>query len=379
MSSRLADLAIGRNLQDGGHVPPLQYSKPPVTLDEVLRRLLGRLRGGGGSGPARRPWRIGGVLALMAGLLLVWLALGVSTVAQGEQGVIIVLGRAVATVKAGMHWHPPYPLGHMVIVDTATERRQQLEGSMLTRDGQLVDVALTVAYRIDNPQTFLFATSAPEIFLDKTVQATVLRVLSGWNLDDLLEAPLAEIKQQLSDGLQRNATLSGTGLGLLRLVEVRLGVPREVASAYDAAMQAHAMASRRVEEARTSYATQSMSRAEHEASALLQEAQRDHAEQLVTARQRLALFESLLPTYQSAPQPLLRWLSAAGMQQLANQGTVVVDGGGKATVSLMPSREPTHAHEGEGEGLAASSAAAISTSPSAPGAPQAPAQERKVP
>jgi membrane protease subunit HflK len=317
------------------------------------------------------------VLALMAGVLLVWLALGVSTVPQGEQGVIVVLGRTVATVKAGMHWYPPYPLGHMVIVDTATERRHQLEGSMLTRDGQLVNVALTVAYRIDNPQAFLFATSAPEVFLGKAVQATVLRVLSGWNLDDLLEAPLAEIKQQLSDGLQRNAALPGIGLGLLRLVEVRLGVPREVASAYDAALQAHAMASRQVEEARTSYATQSMSRAEHKASALLQEAQRDHAEQLVTARQRLALFESLLPTYQSAPQPLLRWLSAARMQQMAVQGTVVVDGGGKATVNLMPSREPAHDHEDKG--LAASPAAAISTSTSVPGAPQAPAQEQKRP
>lgn len=313
-----------------------QYSKQPVTLDEVLRRIARRLRGGGQGGPGKpRSWRTGGVLAVVLGLALAWMAFGVSSVADGEQGVVIVLGHVVAKVNPGLHWHPPYPLGRIVAVDTTTERRSQFEGRLFTRDGQLVDVALTMAYRIEEPGTFLFASAAPEVLLDKAIQSTAMDAVAARSLDDLHEVPQIELRQQLTDRLRQDTDLQQTGLGVLRVVDMRLGVPKEVMPAYDKAVAAQVAVQRQVDEARTSYASQVMSQAQGKANELLQEASRHHARQLATARQRLALFEALLPAYDKAPEALLRWLGAQGMRPLATNGTVVVDASGRAMVSVM--------------------------------------------
>ncbi len=323
-----------------------RYHKPPATLDEVLRRLLSRLHGRRSGGPGRpRPHRAMTLVLAVVGLVMLWGAFGVSTVAQGEHGVIIILGRVMATVRPGLHWYPPYPLGRMVIVDT-TERRHQFDGSLLTGDGQLVDVSLTVAYRIDNPATFLFATTAPEVFLAKAVQTAVLHVMAGRKLDDILQAPLPELKQQLIDLLQQRRVLAETGLDMQRVVGLRLGVPGEVAAAYDAALKAHATADQQVEEAQSSYVTRVMSQATHKASALLHEARRRRAEQLATAQQRLALFEALLPAYQKEPQALLRWLGAESMRQPAT--LLGGMGGGDAGDREVDGKASLDAGEGPG-------------------------------
>lgn len=296
-----------------------RYHKPPATLDELVRRMLARLRGRRSGGPIRpRPHRAM-TLLLVGGLVLLWGAFGLSTVAQGEQGVIIMLGRVMATVPPGLHWYPPYPLGRMMIVDTS-ERRHQFDGSLLTKDGQLVDVSLTVAYRIEDPITFLFATTAPEVILDTAVQTAAMHLIAGRQLDDILQAPLPELKQQLMDMLQQRRMLGETGLEMQQVAGLRLGVPGEVAAAYEGAIEARAAADQLVEEAKTRYMTQVMSEANHQANALLHAAQRRRAEHLATAQQRLALFEALLPAYRKDAQALLRWLGAASMRQLATHG-----------------------------------------------------------
>src|SRR3989442_8802474 len=113
----------------------------------------------------RRGTWVGGLLALaVAGYLLA----GVFTVAADEQAVIRRFGRGAARLGPGIHYRLPWPIDQVAIVKTtsamktgvgfnlrAGERRATGVES-LTRDTNIISVAMTLQYVIRNPSAFLF-------------------------------------------------------------------------------------------------------------------------------------------------------------------------------------------------------------------------------
>ena len=119
--------------------------------------------GGEGGGPNFQPdMKSAGIgIGLVAGVVaLVWLGSGFFIVQEGQQAVVTSFGKYSSTVNAGFNWRLPYPFqGHETVPytqlrtvevgrNTVVQATGLRESSMLTRDENIVDIRLTVQYRL---------------------------------------------------------------------------------------------------------------------------------------------------------------------------------------------------------------------------------------
>jgi len=107
----------------------------PPDLDELWRNFNRRLseifrrRGrGGGDEPPRPPSARGlggGAGALIALVILVWLASGFYIVVEGQRGVVLTFGRFSQETSPGLRWRLPWPIQSAEIVNLAQVRTLQ--------------------------------------------------------------------------------------------------------------------------------------------------------------------------------------------------------------------------------------------------------------
>ena len=134
----------------------------PPDLDDVLRNLQNKLSGffGGSDSSSGNRGRgadnEGGGLGLgliFTVVLLVWLATGIYIIEPAERGVILQFGQYKETVLPGPHWHLPFPIEAVEVVDVDKSRtvavgfRSNATGSntvasealMLTKDENIIE------------------------------------------------------------------------------------------------------------------------------------------------------------------------------------------------------------------------------------------------
>ena len=140
-------------------------------------------------------------------LLLVWLASGFYQVQPSEQGVVLRFGAYNRTTDAGLHYHLPYPIESVDKVSITQERSITLgvteaydaanlaglrnsrggsnselnsftESHMLTGDENIVDINLTVVWKIKNAKDYLFNMRSPDVTVRVAAQS-VLREIVG--------------------------------------------------------------------------------------------------------------------------------------------------------------------------------------------------------
>ena len=111
----------------------------PPDLDDLFRKLTGRFgsvlnrKGGGSSGNGGASTgggglsRIGGggLWVLIGVVLIGWILSGIYIVDEGKRGVVLRFGRLVDTTMPGPHWHIPFPIESVEVVDV--ERRRFVE------------------------------------------------------------------------------------------------------------------------------------------------------------------------------------------------------------------------------------------------------------
>ena len=180
----------------------------PPDLDELLRRLKARL---GGKGP--RPPSGGGGAGLPAGLLGVaiaviaalWLFTGFYVVDEQERGVVMRFGAYSRTTVPGWGWHAPWPVEKVEVVNVTQVRQVNDRATMLTKDENIVDVELTVQYRVSSAEQYLFSVDDPDMTLRQATKSAVRETVGRSEMDFILtegrEAIADRTKQLLQDRL----------------------------------------------------------------------------------------------------------------------------------------------------------------------------------
>ncbi|HCC81140.1 MAG TPA: protease modulator HflK, partial [Methylophaga sp.] len=108
----------------------------PPDLDEVVKNLQRKFAGmfggkGGGNntqppeGNNNKAGSIGAGL-IAAIILLVWLLSGIYIVEPAERGVVLRFGQYSHTAMPGPHWHFPYPIDKVEVVDVAKIRSVEI-------------------------------------------------------------------------------------------------------------------------------------------------------------------------------------------------------------------------------------------------------------
>jgi len=314
-----------RNQQDG-----------PPDLGEILKKVGGIFGGGKSGGSANKTGGGGGLFtigALIAALL--WGVAGFYTVNEAESGVILRFGKYHTTVGPGLGWRM-WGIDQIYKVNTNELLQERVEGRMLTRDINIVDVEIGLQYRILDPEDFLFNLSDPKQALVQATESALRQVLGDNNVDAILTSEKERIRNDLQQELIAILDTYKSGIKIETVTLERALPPRQVNDAFEEVNRAEQDAKREVQDAQA-YRNKTLPLAEAEAEKIRQQADAYKIEAIARARGEIARFEKLLPQYMAAPEVTRQRLYLETLEQVMSSSTkVMVDVEGGNNMMYIP-------------------------------------------
>ncbi len=286
----------------------------PPDIDEVIRNLLGRFgvlgggsrgssggsSGGGKSAPGKGI--SGGLLAgLLVVALVVWGFLGFYIVDEAERAVVLRFGRVLDnTVGPGLHWNPPL-VDEVNKVNVAELNAKTYQNrAMLTTDENIIDIVVTVQYRIDDPVKYVIAVQDPERSLDNASESATRHVVGGNFMDQILNTPqilAAAVQERLQDYMD----LYNTGILVSQVNVTDAQPPEAVRDAFEDVIRAREDEQRAQNQAQQ-YANRVIPEARGEAQRQIEQANAYKQEVIARAEGDASRFDQLLLEYQKAPE-----------------------------------------------------------------------------
>lgn len=222
------------------------------------------------AGLARR--RRGLVATVVLLVLIVYLASGIHRVNIGQVAVVQQFGKIVRTAEPpGLHYRLPAPFGRHTLVNPGEMRRVEVgfrtlpgkfseppayewnvqhrggrfegmpeESTVLTGDESLVDVTLTVQYRISDPvaalvrvgQTSMDGSSKWDRLVRIYVESELRAVMAGRPADDVLSTGRQDIERVVYARLADKMLWCGTGFSIESVSLADVHPPLEVVPAF---------------------------------------------------------------------------------------------------------------------------------------------------
>jgi membrane protease subunit HflK len=311
----------------------------PPDLDEIWRKLndkLNRMFGGkGGPRPpsaANKPGFNG--MALLAGLIaVIWLGSGFYIVQARERGVVLRFGKFAEITKDGPHWHWPYPIESVEIVDVEGNRiteigyrqtvqnKQTHEATMLSGDKNIVNVLFAVQYRVADPQKFLFKNyiGDDQAFVRQVAESAIREVVGKANVDSVLYES-TQVANKAGEVMQQMLDRYESGILLQNVTISQVQPPEQVQAAFDDANRADQDRKRQQSEGEA-YANNVIPKAKGTAARLLEEAEGYKQSIVARAEGDAARFRQLVAEYNKAPGVTRDRLYLDAMQQIFSSTT----------------------------------------------------------
>ena len=312
---------------------------------------LGRNGSGDGGGPNFQPdMKSAGIgVGLIAGVVvLIWLGSGFFIVQEGQQAVVTSFGKYTGTVGAGFNWRFPYPFqAHETVPftqlrtvevgrNTVVQATGLRESSMLTRDENIVDIRLTVQYRLKDARDYLFENRNPDEAVVLAAESGVREIVGKSTMDSVLYEQRDAIAAELLRSVQRQLDRLKAGILIVNVNLQSVQPPEQVQAAFDDAFKAGADRERLKNEGQA-YANDVIPKAQGTAARLHEEAEGYKARVVAQAQGDAQRFVSVLNEYQKAPAVTRDRLYIDTMQQIyANVSKVMVDSRSNSNLLYLP-------------------------------------------
>ncbi len=308
----------------------------PPDLDEVFKKVTGifgggNKRGGSSSSGSAKGFVLTGLIALVA----VWGFSGIYTINEAERGVVLHFGQYDRTVGAGLGW-VPRGIEKVIKVNTDEMRSTSVQGVMLTRDINIVEVDVGIQYRVDSAEDYLFNLSNVEMTLNQAAESALRQVVGNSTVDAILTTDKERIQNELK--LEMEQVLAGyrSGLGVRTVTLERVKPPREVNDAFEEVNRAAQDAKKFKQEAEA-YENQKLPLAIAQAEKSRQQADAYQATVLAKANGEVARFKQLLPQYVAAPEVTRTRLYLDTVEEVMSNSTkVMIDTEGNNNMLYLP-------------------------------------------
>jgi membrane protease subunit HflK len=300
----------------GGDKPPQKQNNDD--LDVLLKKAqslfggagkkFGNNNGGSGLGG------IGG--SVIVGVVgVVWLLSGIYIVDPAERGVVTQFGSFVEETKAGPHWHIPYPIEAVRIVNVDQIRTAEIgyrsesnrsgnvptESLMLTKDENIVDLKVAVQYQVESAHQYLFDISDPDLTLRSVVESTLREVVGQNTMDFVLTEGRNEVVSRVQILSQERLSAYKAGLIITSVNLQDAQPPEQVQSAFADVVKAREDRERVINEAET-YSNDILPRSRGQAARELEEASAYHDRVIAQATGEASRFTSIVKEYEKAPE-----------------------------------------------------------------------------
>ena len=312
----------------------------PPDLDEVFNKLSqklgGKFGGKGGNGPS-----IGGggsvlglgVIAAIA--VAIWFFAGFYTIGEAERGVVLRLGKYDRVVDPGLNWRPRF-IDEYEAVNVQAIRSLRSSGLMLTKDENVVTVAMDVQYRVADPYKYLFRVTNADDSLRQATDSALRAVIGDSLMDSILTTGRQQIRQSTQETLNEIVDSYDMGVVIVDVNFQSARPPEQVKDAFDDAIAAREDEERFEREAEA-YRNDILPKATGRAERLKKEAL-GYSERVVNeALGQVAQFEKLLPEYQAAPEVTRNRLYLDTMEEVySNTSKVLIDSESSGNLLYLP-------------------------------------------
>ena len=317
----------------------------PPDLDEVVKKMQEKLGGlfggrkGGSDGGTRKPG--GGnprLVGLLIGIVVLVLlaAKGFYIVQPAERGVVQRLGAFHSVTGPGPHLLIPF-IDKVTIINVDEVNKFGDRAQMLTKDENIVDISLTVQYRVQDAAAFLFRDADPVKTIYNAVESALREVTGKSTLDEIITQNRSVVAAMVKQETQHLLDLYQTGLLITNVNIQDAKPPEEVKDAFDDATRAMAD-KERVQNQAEAYANDVVPRARGAAARQVANAKAYKAKVVSEAEGESQRFLDLLAEYRKAPQVTRQRLYLETMQDvLGKTGKVLLDAKAEAgNLTLLP-------------------------------------------
>lgn len=348
---------------DGGNGqdPWKKKGNEPNDLDKIVQNWQRKLSSIFGGGPRTSAAGSSGGYVLSVILVIAWALTGLYRVDQAERGVEQRFGAYMRTTLPGLHWHFPYPIEVVDIVNVNAVDNFPFRTEMLTADRRYVYIQMVVQFLREDPVKYSFEVVNPESTLQDVTESALREVVGTSSLIVLVTDERDQIAPRTQEILQSTLDAYGAGITVTSISLEELDYPQEVQQAVDDAQQAENDAGRYVLEADT-YEMDIIPKARGRAARVRLDAEAYRDRVIRDAEGEAGRFEALLTEYQKAPRVTRDRLYLDALEEVYSNSTKIIidskgDGGNLLYLPLdQLRRDGTRATLGSESNRAADSA-----------------------
>ena len=319
----------------------------PPDLDEALKKFQDKLnnmlgggrgkRGGGngsGSGGGKRnTFTLPALLIIVA--VAIWAASGFYLVDQSERGVVLRFGKLQNVVNPGLHWNPPF-IDDVRMVNVTRVRSIAQTKSMLTQDENIVEVDMSVQYRVTDPGEYVLNVRNPELSIENALDSALRHVVGGTEMQQILTSGRELLADTVSTRLQNYLNAYGAGVSVQAVNVESTSAPDAVQEAFDDVIKAREDRQRSINEA-IGYANAIIPVAQGEAQRMIEQAQGYRESVVAEAQGNTNRFNSLLSEYQNSPQIMRDRMYIEALSDVyGNTSKVLIDTGANSPLMVLP-------------------------------------------
>jgi len=297
-----------------------QEQSPP-DIEEIFNNLLRKLGGGNkksgqnnGSFQNSTPFNFGKVVPLAVAIgAIIWGVSGFYTIKEAERGVVLRFGELHSIVQPGLNWKPTF-VDKVLPVNVEQVKELRTQGSMLTKDENMVRVEMTVQYRVQDPAKYRFSVTNADDSLGQATDSALRYVIGHMSMNDILTTGRAVVREDTWKALNDIIKSYDMGLEVIDVNFQSARPPEEEAYAREKEPIARGDAQRIIEEA-TAY--------------------KDRI--VLDARGEVERLQRLLPEFKAAPDLLRERLYIQTMEKvMANTPKVMLDGNNGNNLTVLP-------------------------------------------
>ncbi|MCP4390355.1 MAG: FtsH protease activity modulator HflK [Gammaproteobacteria bacterium] len=316
----------------------------PPDLDELFKNLknkFGGLLGGGGKGripkvPGGSSNLSGFIGFIVIAMLVVWAFTGIYIVDEGWRGVETRFGERTVVTQAGPHWHLPYPIEDVEMVNVADIRTARKNSKMLTSDENIVVMSIEIQYNVKDAQDFAFEVFDPDLTLQQTAETAIREVVGNNDMDLIITAGRAVVGSATKEIMQEILDNYRTGINVVQVNMDEAQPPEEVQDAFEDAIKAREDEQRIINEA-NAYRNDVVPKARGEGQGLLEQAEAYKTRVVKSAQGETSRFNQLLAEYQRAPEVTRERLYIDTLESVMSRSPkVMVDVEGGNNLMFLP-------------------------------------------
>ena len=321
----------------------------PPDIDQVIKNLTKKFNGlfggsrgggssaGGGSSSPRRGVSGGLVSGVVVGVVVIWGFMGFYIVDEAERGVVLRFGKVLDdTVQPGLHWNPPIVDEVNLVNVSELNAKTYQNRAMLTTDENIIDIEVTVQYRIQDPVKYVIAVQNPERSLDNASESAIRHVVGGNSMEQILTTGRDRVVADVSTRLQDYMDVYNTGIFISQVNVVDAQPPDGVRAAFDDVIRAREDEQRAQNQAQQ-YANRVIPEARGEAQRQMEQANAYKEQVIAEAVGDASRFDQLLEEYTKAPEVTRQRLYIDSLQDVMTASSkIMIDVEGGNNMLYLP-------------------------------------------